>query len=962
MTLPVIIHPDVISFFNNSSQTDFGNRVWKCIDKLKKRQFDGGLRVKKLQGTTKRVWEARVTQAVRLIFTYTKSIQADTGEPQVYLTIQDLCLDHDDVSRQVKARQRTPDHQWLDAEELETVGSLETERTSLTPDEQSAIDQAEAEELQISEEVVDELVGNIQWRVVESESEWQQAITNQDVDLPLKLTPEEYELVNHYGNLLLSGNAGTGKTTVGLYRLLKSLENLPEGKRLYVAYNPVLVKEAKQKFNRLVGAKISEVESLFEFKTIRELCLDILEEAGETYFEANEVTYQAFDHLYRRAERNQYPSALVWDEIRSIIKGSYLETDQNLLSKNQYKQLGKKRSSTISTDQRPKIYELAEWYQKQLDTDERFDEIDLARQVLKLIKQGTGNRYEMIICDEVQDLTELQLHLLLQLITPNGHLFFAGDLNQIVSSSGFRWKELKSKLYRNKRPVKQETLYFNFRSVGSLTQLANQVLKLKSRLLNETVEQSNQAVNSYGEWARLINASSSELQPTLEQLNPEDAILVRTEANKDEISDKFQSSFVFTIEEAKGLEFDTVFLVEFFQVNSNLWQKVLEGKGTLKDKEKPALRRELNLLYVAITRTRRILNIWETQLSSLWTQEEVDSFTEQIEPESVREVRIEPTAEMWKERGLYYLEAKFYRQAIECFKFSGDFQLQRQSEAKLFLQEGKESEAIEIFVELGNHEKVAQLFEKQKQWEKAAEQYNLAGLEEKVTECREKNQQKHNLNNNTNKKSYFKRKRKSKIINKSKIDTKEQQSAIYIDTIFLNQALFYTGQVYQKLHPNLFSKNEWSKKLNVMNISELVPFLIEYISPEHPNYKWPGLSSDKRIDVFAFKCSEVWGQITVDPDQFSVNDKECRIQLFEVDLVAPSIQSHIVKNIQQYKGICIVGNDLLYDIMIKQGIEKGFSFSRYKSHHMEDKITAQVPFQYIAYPIGRSWGLQSYEL
>ena len=300
MTLPVIIHPDVISFFNNSSQTDLGNRVWKCIDKLKKRQFDGGLRVKKLQGTTKRVWEARVTQAVRLIFTYTKSIQPDIGEQQVYLAIQDLCLDHDDVSRQAKSRQRTPDKQWLDAEELETVGSLETERTSLTPDEQSAIDQAEAEELQVPEEVVDELVGNIQWRVVESESEWQQAITKQDVDLPLKLTPEEYDLVNHYGDLLLSANAGTGKTTVGLYRLLKSLENLPEGKRLYVAYNPVLVEEAKQQFNRLVGAKISEVESLFEFKTIRELCLDILEEAGETYFEANEVTYQAFDQLYRR--------------------------------------------------------------------------------------------------------------------------------------------------------------------------------------------------------------------------------------------------------------------------------------------------------------------------------------------------------------------------------------------------------------------------------------------------------------------------------------------------------------------------------------------------------------------------------------------------------------------------------------------------------------------------------------
>jgi len=324
----------------------------------------------------------------------------------------------------------------------------------------------------------------------------------------------------------------------------------------------------------------------------------------------------------------------------------------------------------------------------------------------------------------------------MKLLSQHGQIFFAGDLNQMISPSGFRWEDLKTKFFKGTRQAEEKTLYFNFRSVGSLTQLANKVLKLKSRLLNERVDQSNQAVNRYGEWARLINASSSELQPTLEKLNPEDAILVRTEADKEKILDEFQSSFVFTIEEAKGLEFDTVFLVEFFQFNSNLWQKVLEGKGTLRDKEKPALRRELNLLYVAITRTRRILNIWETQLSSLWTQEEIDSFTEQIEPESVREVRIEPTAEMWQERGLYYLEAKFYRQAIECFKFSGDFQLQRQSEAKLLLQEGNESEAIEIFVELGNHEKAAQLFEKQKQWEKAAEQYDLAGMQEKAAEYR----------------------------------------------------------------------------------------------------------------------------------------------------------------------------------------------------------------------------------
>ncbi|MFP4337724.1 MAG: UvrD-helicase domain-containing protein, partial [Halothece sp.] len=717
MALPVIAHPDVINFLQGDSQNGLGERLWKCINKLKQQQFDGGLRVKKLKGVGKKLWEARVTQAVRLIFTYDKSRQPDTGKPQVYIAIQDICLDHDDVSRRAKARERTSDNQWLDAEELETIGSLDTERASFTPDQLSAIAEAEAEELQISEEVVDELVGNIQWRVVESESQWQQAITQNDIDLPLKLTPEEYQFVNHQGNLLLSGNAGTGKTTIGLYQLLKSLETLPEGKRLYVAYNPVLVKQAKQQFNRLVGNQITEIADLFEFKTIRNLCLEILEASGETYLETDEVNYERFNQLYRRSERKKYPPALVWDEIRSIVKGSYLETNRNLLPKQDYEKLGKKRSSIIPKNERYIIHQLAEWYQKKLDQEQHFDEIDLARKVIHSIKHGQGDKYQLIICDEVQDLTEIQLHLLMQLLSPNGQIFFAGDLNQMISPSGFRWEDLKTKLFKGNRQAEQKTLYFNFRSVGSLTRLANQVLKLKSRLLNEKSKESHQNVSSYGEWARLINAPLSNLQPTLKQLYPEDAILVRTEADKEKLSDEFQSSFVFTIEEAKGLEFDTVFLVEFFQPHSSLWQKAFKGKPALKDKEIPQLRLELNLLYVAITRARRILNVWEDQLSTIWNQEEVQIFTQQISSESVREVRVEPTAEIWKERGLYYLEAKFYRQAIECFKFSGDTKLQRKTEANLLLQERKESEAIEIFQELEEHGQVAQLFEKQKQWD-----------------------------------------------------------------------------------------------------------------------------------------------------------------------------------------------------------------------------------------------------
>lgn len=140
MPLSVVLHPDVVDFLRTHPESSLKRSVWQCLEKLKKRQFDGGLRVKKLKGIAKGVWEARINQANRLTYTYEKSRQPATGEKQVYLAVQDICLDHDDVSRSAKrVRNRTHDAQWLDADEVEVIGNLEVNRQSLTLTEQEAL-------------------------------------------------------------------------------------------------------------------------------------------------------------------------------------------------------------------------------------------------------------------------------------------------------------------------------------------------------------------------------------------------------------------------------------------------------------------------------------------------------------------------------------------------------------------------------------------------------------------------------------------------------------------------------------------------------------------------------------------------------------------------------------------------------------------------------------------------------
>ncbi|MDY6804506.1 MAG: tetratricopeptide repeat protein [Cyanobacteriota bacterium] len=739
MSVPAVLHPDIVEFLREQKGNYLQEKVWECVRKLKEQQFDGGLRVKKLKGTNKRVWEARINSASRLIFTYDRSTEPKTGKPQVYLAIQDICIDHDDVSRKAKARRINPDAEWLNAEEVEVI--LETKNfaatANLTEGEKTDIDAIKAIDFEIAADFTDELLGNIQWQVLDSELEWQRAIIRQDADLQIKLTPEEYELAKRSGNLLLSGNAGTGKTTVALYRLLQKIQDKEPGKRLYIAGNPLLVNNAKEQFHRLLEdgkiqiAEIFEkslIENLFEFKTIRQLCLEILENSGDSYSKENEVNFLVFSEMYRaHSKRKQYPNYLVWDEIRSIIKGKQLSVDEAILSKKEYDRLGKFASRLGSTKQRLELYKIAQWYQKKLEKYQIFDEIDLVRKAVKILKETPGELYQSLVCDEVQDFTELQLELLFELVPADGNLLFAGDLNQTIGPSGFRWEELKQKFYPD-REVEEKTLNFNFRSVGSLVKLANQVLKIRSRLLKETTSDRSLTNSSYGQLARAIAATGEILVKTLQEtsLYPGDAILVRTEMDKEKFRKKLNSSFVFTIEEAKGLEFDTVFLVEFFKPTEKLWKKVMRG-GYIKDKEKPLLQLELNLLYVAITRASRILNIWESKLCELWEAEELTGCLRSIIPELVRSDRIEPSAEAWRKQGLYYMKAEFYQQAKECFVKSEDAILEKQAQAKYSIQTQEYSKAARIFEELEAWEDAAPLWEKTQQWQEAASSWEKAG-------------------------------------------------------------------------------------------------------------------------------------------------------------------------------------------------------------------------------------------
>jgi superfamily I DNA/RNA helicase len=737
--LPVVLHPDVVNFLRiNTVDNQFQQQTWNCINQLRQRQFTGGLRVKRLQGVNKKVWEARINRASRLIFTYNKSKLPQTGEIQTYIAVQDIC-DHDHLN-QTAARVRTPESEWLDAEVIAEEGNFEIDLLDLPIETRNKIEYSQLEEEDYNPDFIydDELLGNIQWQVVESPTEWQQAIINQDRDLSLKITAEEYRLATSRHNILLKGTAGTGKTTVALYRMWHDYQKNPHhGKRLYVAYSALLVNNVREQFYKLVGSKNPEIDEMFHFKTFRDLCLDILKEYGETYYPEDELDFQSFDQIYSlQKEIKKYPSALVWDQIRSIIKGQQLNVDVDCLDEKEYHQLSNKCQNVVLSGHRSTIYKLSNWYQNYLTRNNRFDEIDLTRKSLRIINQNQLIKYHLIVCDEVQDFTKIQLELLMQLITPRANLYFAGDKHQMISPSGFDWKNLTTIFhYHQLQQPNGHELKCNFRSVGTLVNLANQVLKIRYRLLQRQLPHFPQAISNLGDKARIVEASLTDMTDNLNTLHPDDAILVRTDENREYLRSKLTSSLVFTIEEAKGLEFDTVFLLDFFQCRQQLWETVFNTPERLKENEKPALVLELNLLYVAITRARRILNIWETDISQFWQYKEVREHWEKTEIKTVLENRVGLEKEDWQKRGEYYFQAEFYLQAIECFEKSGDKNREKESRAKLLQREGSYQQAAEIFVELEKWQPAAELLERVKKWQPAANCWQKIGNFRKQRIC-----------------------------------------------------------------------------------------------------------------------------------------------------------------------------------------------------------------------------------
>ena len=184
--------------------------------------------------------------------------------------------------------------------------------------------------------------------------------------------------------------------------------------------------------------------------------------------------------------------------------------------------------------------------------------------------------YDFIVADEVQDLTAVQLSLILQSLRQPDQFVLCGDSNQIVHPNFFSWAGVKSFFYEQRLNGHSEIIRIlntNYRNSPEITALANRLLLIKNARFGSIDRESHYLVRPISENAGRVEF----LHDSMAVRNDIDAktgrfarfaVIVMREEDKADAQRSFRTPLVFSVQEAKGLEYENIILLNFVSSNA----------------------------------------------------------------------------------------------------------------------------------------------------------------------------------------------------------------------------------------------------------------------------------------------------------------------------------------------------------------------------------------------------------
>ncbi|MCK5896233.1 MAG: AAA family ATPase [Cocleimonas sp.] len=441
------------------------------------------------------------------------------------------------------------------------------------------------------------------------------------LDKPISFDTLQHDIYQQALPLIIVGPAGSGKTCLMLEKIKKM-----QGDILYVSQSPYLVDTSKALYQ--ANNYINNNQQL-QFLSFKEFIESI---KIPTNTVADTKIFQQWFYRIKQSSPIKDGYKLL-EEIRGVITGNMnplndYKNEATFLNRATYLSLGVKQSIFLQHEKNA-VYDLFERYLTFIQTERYYDTNLICHAYLSLVTK----KYDYIIIDEVQDLTNIQLALVLKTLRTPSHFLFCGDANQVVHPNFFSWSKLKALFFKK---YTQRTLLYtlegSYRNATQVTQLANKILKLKTQRFGSLDKEShylmtaNDALNGNIALLKNIPSITKELNEKTKNTTAY-AVITLDELAKKEAEKIFSTPLIFTIQEAKGLEYEHIILFDFISTHETRYQKIAQGiqpndiEQAIKyarskdktDKSAEAYKFHINALYVATTRAIKTIYWLETK-------------------------------------------------------------------------------------------------------------------------------------------------------------------------------------------------------------------------------------------------------------------------------------------------------------------------------------------------------------
>lgn len=437
------------------------------------------------------------------------------------------------------------------------------------------------------------------------------------LDRILSFDPEQDAALLQRPPLILIGSAGSGKTVL----TLEKLRQLP-GEVLYVTHSPYLVDNARTIYYAHHYENDGQEVSFLSFA-------EFVQSIGVP--EGKPMTFAAFAAWFGRY-RGACPvkdTHALYEEFNGVISGA--APDRPHLSREDYLSLGVRRS-IFPAEVRPSVYDLFCRYLAFLPVSGCYD--------LNLVCHAHHARcrpaYDFVVADEVQDMTAVQLSLVLKSLRQASQFVLCGDANQIVHPNFFSWAGVKSFFHDHRSDARGDVvriLNANYRNAPAVTEVANRLLRIKHARFGSIDRESHYLINPVSDRAGGVTFlhDTDDARRDLDRKTGRSArfaVIVMREEDKDEARRVFRTPLVFSVREAKGLEYENIIMPGFVSGQSRAFREIAEGVtaadlqadyayGRARDKSDKSLdacKFFINALYVALTRA--IANVYVLERES----------------------------------------------------------------------------------------------------------------------------------------------------------------------------------------------------------------------------------------------------------------------------------------------------------------------------------------------------------